>query len=170
MPRTIRQIRIVGNIAYVPLTKGYEAIIDAADVPLVDGYNWSAMVVTEKLVYAVRKFRQGGKQHTVRMHRVVMGQPKGFEVDHRDSNGLHNCRNNLRIATTKQNQQNARKRKDNLSGYKGVGLHTSSGKWRARIAVNGKVKTLRYFDTPEDAHQAYCEASASYHGDFGRIS
>ena len=30
-----RQIRVDGDLAYIPLTQGYEAIIDAADVPLV---------------------------------------------------------------------------------------------------------------------------------------
>ena len=42
MPKAIRQIRVDGNIAYVPLTRGYEAVIDAADVPLVEGWNWYA--------------------------------------------------------------------------------------------------------------------------------
>jgi len=38
MPRSVRPIRIEGNIAYVPLTKGYEAVIDVADIGLVEGY------------------------------------------------------------------------------------------------------------------------------------
>ena len=31
-----RPIRIDGEVAYVPLTMGYEALIDAADVPLLE--------------------------------------------------------------------------------------------------------------------------------------
>ena len=38
MPKAIRQIRVEGNIAYVPLTKGYEAVIDAATAQVVHGY------------------------------------------------------------------------------------------------------------------------------------
>ena len=32
MPRKIRQICVCGDVAHVPLTQGYESIIDAADV------------------------------------------------------------------------------------------------------------------------------------------
>jgi len=38
----IRAIHIEGNVARVLLTQGYETIIDAADVPLVEGRNWCA--------------------------------------------------------------------------------------------------------------------------------
>lgn len=37
-----RPIRIEGDVAYVPLTQGYTAIIDAGDVPLVEGRSWQA--------------------------------------------------------------------------------------------------------------------------------
>ena len=57
----IRQIRIQGDIAYVPLTKGYEAVIDAADVPLVQGNNWSA-TVRKRTCYAFRTERAKGGQ------------------------------------------------------------------------------------------------------------
>jgi hypothetical protein len=40
--RAIRQIRVEGQVAYVPLTRGLEAVIDAADVPLVEKQNWYA--------------------------------------------------------------------------------------------------------------------------------
>lgn len=39
-----RPIRIEGSIAIVPLTKGYEAVIDIEDLALVDGKNWTAWV------------------------------------------------------------------------------------------------------------------------------
>lgn len=51
-PRQKRQIRIEGDVAYVPLTRGYEAIIDAEDVPVVAPYTWSAQV-TNGRAYAV---------------------------------------------------------------------------------------------------------------------
>ena len=54
-----RAIRIEGSVAYVPLTKGYEAIIDVEDVPLVEGWNWSAREErrrdgTVRIIYAGR--------------------------------------------------------------------------------------------------------------------
>ena len=165
--KVIRPIRIQGQLAYVPLTQGYEAVIDAADVPLVDGFNWQAQVHSHN-VYAFRNDRTGPRRRVVRMHRIIMGEPLGFEVDHKDSNGLNNRRSNLRVATTAQNQHNQRKRKDNTSGFKGVYRRENKGKWRARIMINGVRKDLGGYDTPEAAHDAYCEASAKYHKEFGR--
>jgi len=167
MPRNIRPIRIEGQLAYITLTQGYEAVIDAADVPLVDGVNWYAQVVPWT-VYAVRNDRSGAKQRTVQMHRVIMGEPDGLDVDHRDGNGLRNIRNNLREATKVQNNQNRSIGRNNTSGFKGVSWHKRCCKWQSQIKLNGKVKYLGHYDTAEQAHEAYCDASAKYHGEFGR--
>jgi hypothetical protein len=167
MPRNIRPIRLDGNIAYVPLTRGYEAIIDAADAPLVEGFNWSAMVAPRS-VYAKRNDRTGDKARTVQMHRVILSEPEGLEVDHIDGDGLNNTRDNLRVATKAQNQHNRRINRDNTSGLKGVSWCKHAGKCQARITINGKLKHLGYFNTKEEAHAAYCEASAKFHKEFGR--
>lgn len=167
MPKTIKPIRIEGDLAYVPLTKGYEAIVDATDVPLVEGYNWTA-AVKSRTVYAIRTDYTGPKQRRVRMHRVILGEPEGMQVDHRDGNGLNNRRDNLRKATHSQNTHNARTSNRNTSGFKGVGWNKAKAKWQARICINGKRKSLGYHDTPEVAYAAYCKASAKLHGEFGR--
>ena len=164
-----RQIRIEGDLAYIPLTLGYEAVIDAADVSLVDKWNWCALV-TPWSVYAKRSVRTGPKSRSILLHRVLMGEPTGLEVDHRCGNGLNNCRNNLRIATNAQNQHNQRTSIRNSLGLKGVGWHKASGKWRSTIMLHGKRKHLGLFDTPEAAHAAYAEASAELHGEFGRVA
>lgn len=161
-----RPVRIEGDIAYVPLTQGYTAIIDAADVPLADMWNWCAHVQAGR-VYAQRTDHSGPKKRKVYLHRAIMGDPDGFDVDHRDGDGLNNRRSNLRKATTSQNLRNQRIRSDNTSGLKCVSL--SHGKWRARITVNGKTKTIGRFPTPEAAYAAYCKASLQMHGEFGRI-
>jgi len=165
-PTLPRPIRIDGDVAYVPLTKGHEAVINAADVHLVANTNWCVLIEAHT-VYAVRTGPRP-KQSSIRMHRVIMGEPVGLQVDHRDGDGLNNRRDNLRVATSSQNAQNQRRSSANLSGHKGVGFHKTSGKWRARIKLNGKRKHLGYFDTPEDAHEVYCKVSAELHGEFGR--
>lgn len=167
--RFIRPIRIEGKVAYVPLSRGYEAIIDAADVPLVESYNWCAMV-DGHTVYAVRTDYTGPKQRKVYLHRLIMGEPEGLQVDHRDGNGLDNRRANLREATPSQNLHNQRLSRANTSGYKGVEWHKAKGKWRARIMINGKQRYLGLFATAEDAYAAYCKASAELHGEFGRTA
>jgi hypothetical protein len=163
MPIKIRPIRICGDVAYVTLTQGYEAIIDAADVPLVDGHNWHAMKC-ENTVYG----RNKSSKLSVLLHRLIMKAPLGLEVDHRDGDGLNNRRRNMRIATHSQNMHNTRRNKNNTSGFKGVDF--SFGKWRARIKIKGKKKHLGMFASPEEAHAAYCTASRELHGEFGRTS
>ena len=51
--RFIRPIRIEGQVAYVPLTQGYEAVIDVDDVAFVECFNWYALR-NGKTFYAVR--------------------------------------------------------------------------------------------------------------------
>lgn len=173
----IRPIRVEGNVAYVQLTRGYEAIIDAEDVPLVEGWNWYAHVQRRadgkiRAVYAVRDSRGyvDAKQKEVRLHRIIMSAPDDLAVDHIDCNGLNNRRANLRLATRAENNKNSRMRSDNASGFKGVHWNATYGKWNAQIRVNGKRLSLGYFTDIEDASGAYAKASAELHGDFGRIS
>ena len=168
-PRKRRPIRIEGDVAYVPLTHGYEAAIDIADVPLVEGVSWFACIGTHT-VYAVCTDRSGGQQRRLRMHRVLAGSASCPHVDHKDGDGLNNRRNNLRPATKEQNAQNARFRRDNTSGFKGAFLDRRRNKWEARIKANGESRFLGYFHTAEAAHTAYCRASAELHGEFGRTA
>lgn len=167
MTKKARPIRIEGNIAYVPLTRGYEAVIDVADVALVEGVNWYAFPKNDT-VYAIRHTRKGGKFKIHRMHRIIAHAPVGMEVDHIDRNTLNNRRENLRVCTNSENQRNRTIQKNNTSGAKGVNQCKSSGKWVARIMIFGKSIYLGQFDELEDADTAYREASERYHGAFGR--
>lgn len=167
--KPIRPIRIEGDIAYVPLTQGYEAVIDAQDVPLVQGYNWIAFK-GRRSIYAARTQIIGGIKHCFFMHRVILGAPKGDLADHIDGNGINNTRKNLRIASPAQNNWNARVRVDNTTGFKGVTYRKKSGRWQARIMVSGKNRCLGSFATAELAHEAYRKASAELHGEFGRVA
>ena len=164
-----REIRIEGDVAYVPLTKGYEAIIDAADVPLVAGTNWHARVAKRRdgsvrTVYAARDWGDVKQQ----MHRLLLNAPSEVEVDHEDCNGLNNRRANLRVATRVENSFNRRIRYDSTSGAKGVTWLKPQQKWMAQIRAHGTPRYLGLFESLEDAKAAYDEASARLHGAFGR--
>lgn len=91
------------------------------------------------------------------------------EVDHRDTNQLNNRWENLREASHHQNVANASKRKDNISGFKGVSWNSRHRRWVAQANVNGKRKWLGYFDDPKVAHQVYASAMVAQHGEFARI-
>ena len=169
MPQKIRPIRVEGNIAYVPLTKGKEAIIDADDVPIAGHLNWYAMVRSTGS-YAMRAYYSGTTRRVLGMHRVIMGDPEGMDIDHIDGDGLNNRKANLRVVTTSQNLCNTRLRSDNTSGYKGVSFRKKIAKWEAYIRVDGKHKALGLFNCPTSAHAAYAKASKELHGEYGRLS
>ncbi len=166
---SLRPIRIQGNVAYLTLTKGYEAIIDAADVPLVGMWNWTAKVSNTN-VYAKRNDTSQKPHRALYLHRAIMGAPHDMEVDHRDGDGLNNSRKNLRVATHAQNSCNVKLRSSNSSGFKGACWCKRRGMWVAHIRIKGVQTHLGYFDTAEQAHAAYSEASARLHGEFGRTA
>ena len=170
-----RPIRIEGPVAYIPLTKGYEAVIDAEDVPLVEGRCWSAAERYRsdgslRVVYAQAKING----ILTALHRHITKADVEFEVDHKDGDGLNNRRRgetgNLRPATRSQNQHNRRLSHDNTSGIEGVSWFEAKGKWRASIGLNGKWRYLGLFKCRTAAAVAYMKASRMYHGDFGRTA
>jgi HNH endonuclease len=171
------QVVINGDVAYVNLTKGYVAVIDAADVGFVSGHIWTARLSLRKdgsirTVYAGRNDYTNGAPRLILMHRALTDAPNGVEVDHRDGNGLNNRRRglsgNLRFASRAENARNICTPKHNTSGIKGVSWHHPSEKWRARIRAFGVLHHLGVFEKLSDAGKAYAQASAIMHGRFAR--
>lgn len=93
-----------------------------------------------------------------------------LEIDHRDGNRSNNQWDNLRLATRTLNNVNAKKRTDNVSGFKGVGWCRAAQKWRAYIRYGKHQVHLGLFDDPMDAHLAYCGAAKMYYGEFARAA
>jgi hypothetical protein len=159
----------------IQLTKGMYAIVWEGDYNILSQWTWCAVYCKSTNTYYAERAgkRKNGIQERIKMHRVIMGLMEGDsrEVDHINTEcTLDNRRDNLRIATRAEQQRNQRKSRANTSGFKGVGFHKQTGKWRAYIAVNYKFIHLGLFLTKEDAYDAYCEASKRYHGEFGRIA
>jgi len=169
MIKPIRQIRIEGNVAYVPLTQGYEAIIDASDATLVGQYNWQIKHCLNTKYASRVVCIGGGKTTSQAMHRLITNADDDDKIDHVNSDGLDNRRANLRPATHAQNQFNRRNLTKSFSGVRGVDYMKSARKWRARITVGGKSKFLGLFDNKECAKKAYQSAAKELHGDFARI-
>lgn len=99
--------------------------------------------------------------------KIIYGEDAPTLIDHKNGDFLDNRIDNLRLATTAQNQRNRRKNKNNKSGYKGVSFMKSAGMWRAELG--GKKHKNRYlgcFPTPEAAHDAYCKAARAEWGEF----
>lgn len=91
------------------------------------------------------------------MHRVIVGlsPADGLQVDHINRNRLDNRRANLRIVTHQENHQN----RGPTRGHKYCGVYFApkknrTGRWRARIKVDGKLRHIGWFKTEEEAGRA----------------
>jgi hypothetical protein len=163
-------IRVIGDLAFVELSMGLEAVIDASDVDLVRDYVWWSDV-KKNTAYAVTYItRKGRPRQRLSMHRLLCGAPPWLQVDHINRSGIDNRRSNLRPATRSENICNAKVPITNKSGHKGVSWCKRSNKWRAVITKDGKVYHLGYSPRPEDAALLYSAASSELHGNFGRVS
>jgi hypothetical protein len=111
-----------------------------------------------------------GRRYTPLAHRVawaiMTGEWPAYEIDHSNGNGTDNRWDNLRQATRGQNCQNTHRRKDNVSGFKGVHWNSSRRKWTTRVRVSGKSIHIGFFAEAEDAYAAYCALAKGEHGEF----
>lgn len=99
---------------------------------------------------------------TVYMHRMIVGCPATFKVDHKNNDGLHNYRSNLRVASHVDNNLN--REGWGISGFKGVTLDRQ--RYRARITFNGETRVIGRFATALEAALAYDKAAYELFGEF----
>lgn len=104
------------------------------------------------------------------LHRILMGNPIGFEIDHENHNGLDNRKSNLRIATKAQNVRNRKISKVNTSSFKGVKWVKDKNAWQVSLEFNGKRFTGGYFDCKVDAAHKYNEMAIKYFGEFAYLN
>lgn len=169
----------------IQLTQGKVALVDDADYDWLNQWKWSAV-----------KNKNGGNYYVVRgahtnwrnnqtlpvditvrkqiwMHNQILNTPDGLFPDHKNGNGLDNQRDNLRVCTRAQNQQNKTKTSSHkTSGFKGVSWSTYHNKWRAEITISKQTKSLGYFPiySELDAALAYDKAAKKYFGEFALLN
>ena len=162
------EIRTENDVAFISLTKGFETVIDIADLAMVSGYRWVVLINSQTgHAYAVRF--EGRK--CILMHRMLLSAPSDRQVDHDDGDGLNNRRGNIRLATPSQNQANRVMDRRNKLGAKGVSLDRRDAlthPFRACIQHDGKTIHLGRYATVEEASAAYLGAAKAIYGRFAR--
>lgn len=130
----------------VPLTQGFEAFIDNSDWLLVSQFSWSVKR-NGNLNYAQARSR--GRPIT--MHCLLSPAPSPLETNHKDGNGLNNCRSNLEHVTHSENQRYSCR----VLGESGERNVEKRGEgFRVRVKVDGKLLDAGTYGTLKEAVQA----------------
>lgn len=147
------------------LPNGYQALIDEADWPMVQGL--TLYRGTNGYVYFSMGSLETHKTQT--LHSLLLGPHKGRHIDHINGDKLDNRRENLRVATHSQNQVNRKSlNKNNRSGARGVSFAPNRSPlkpWRVQITVDGKNIHLGQFGSKEDAISARRLAEQEHYGE-----
>jgi hypothetical protein len=171
IPPVLPEIPTDGSVHVIPLNRGLYAVIDIADKPLIDGWNFSASITNSDPVRwqisAWRGSRKDGTRKNSSLHRILTGHAI---TDHRDGCVFDNRRFNLREASDSDNQCNRALQQNNTSGFKGVSWNKQNAKWKAEIEINGKSKYLGYFTDKLDAALAFDVAPREFHGQFATLN
>lgn len=112
--------------------------------------------------------RHAGPGEHAYLHRLVMDAPPGTNVDHVDSNGLDNRRDNLRLCDQSRNNCNSRRRVDNTSGEKGLSFDGSRKRWKAAVQIEGRAVQRRFLSRRE-AEAWLQSVRPAMHGEFARF-
>ena len=159
-----------GKTAYIKLTQGQVAIIDAENLEKIGEHRWyAAWDSTSMKYYAVTMIKiETGKQKTLGMHRLLLNPPSHLVVDHINGNSLDNKIENLRICTHAQNARNRGKQNGVKSNHKGI--NKKNGKYQVQITKDRIKYYIGSYDTYEEAVEAQESAGKELHGDFFRTS
>ncbi|NUX58638.1 AP2 domain-containing protein [Paraburkholderia youngii] len=115
----------------------------------------------------VQIYVDGGNYYGHRLAWLYVHGTWPYAVDHKRGYSKGDTRlRALRECTYPQNGGNRGMNSNNTSGFKGVSWDSARGKWKAQIGTRKTHQFLGRFDTPEEAHAAYCRAADAYYGDF----
>jgi hypothetical protein len=142
----------------IKLTKGKYALVDDVDFAELNQYKWfysggyAARHDSRAGLYYDGKMHGHGR--LIGMHRYILGDPEGLEVDHINLNKLDNRRANLRAVTKAVNALNKPIYKNSKLGLPGVVYQ--QGKYLARIRFRTKSYYLGYFTDALEAYAVCC--------------
>lgn len=122
--------------------------------------------------YLSAQLWKDGKKYRITIHRLLavtfLGATTGQFVDHRNRITTDNRLENLRVCSKAQNQQNAKKRRTNTSGF--IGVSFDRGKYVAKISVNGKQIYLGRYKSAKEAARVRDATAIDLHGAFASLN
>ena len=152
------------------LTQGKVTQVDDEDYDYLNQWKWFVHK-NRNNYYCERNITiLKNKQKQIGIHQIILERILGhnnFEmVDHIDGDGLNNQRNNLRAATNQQNSMNTKSK-----SIKGVTFcnYKKNKKWRVRIRLNKNVN-IGYFNTQEEAAEAYNKKAIELFGEYAKLN
>ena len=139
-------------------------IVDLSDFDTVRSYRW-----------CLQRGKYAYNPKVGLLHRFLLEAGKDVFVDHKDRNGLNNCRSNLRLCNGTENLGNSKIPKTNTTGFKGVYTTTNSKKPRkqpfmSKIQFQNKHIHIGYYMTAEEAARAYDKKARELFGEFARTN
>lgn len=159
------------------LTQGQVSIIADDDYGWLSEVNWHAAWDSKnKSFRAIRALGPRLKQRKIRMHNAIWEHhngpiPDGYTVDHVNRDTLDNRLSNLRLATpSQQNQNRIQRGGGDTSTYRGVGWNKATGKWTAKISVDGKHIFLGHYADEVEAALVRDAAARVHHGEFAQLN
>lgn len=134
------------------LKQKIEVLLDKEDVERVKNIGrWHALydktLKTPSYYICNRGGRSTKKRRGIRLHRYIMNCPDDMVVDHINHNTLDNRKQNLKICTQFDNQQNLRSK---VCEQTGVYQRKKTGLWVANITKNKK-RFYKEFKTKKEA-------------------
>lgn len=103
-------------------------------------------------------------------HKIIWAMAYGSMpdmLDHINGDRTDNRLENLRPVTKRENNMNKKIRSDNTTGITGVRWHEQRQKWNARIALDGKERSLGMYEKMEDAKMARLKAELIFFKEYG---
>lgn len=146
---------IIGDVVVMYDSNGKSFKIDAEQLEKVNQYNW----LVGRKGYVRSTSREINKMS---LHHYLMNT-NGL-IDHINRDATDNRLCNLRPCTIQENNRN--RTWNNKSGAQGVSYLERIKKYRARICVNRKRIVLGYFETLEEARDAYNKKTAEIFGEY----
>lgn len=142
--------------------KGGFFLFDREDFPLVSKHTWHLGKRGYPCMHKKRK--------KITLHRLLLPDTAGMDVDHISGDKMDNRRRNLRVCTHQQNMFNQKRRCTNTSGYTGVSFMKNVGRYEAYLHHDGKKMRLGLYADVREAAKARDRVAAARFGEYARLN